>query len=202
MKRLPKDRPGKDANGMSWSPRASEREAPTELVERARHDREAFGELYDFYVARIFAFCRLHSAGRQEAEDLTAQTFARALTTIGRHEGRGSRFSSWLLRIASSAITDRGRKASRLPGLLKRAPPKEEEDRVRQWERAYWLRSHLGSLPEDQQEVARLRFYEDQPFMAVAASTGRSEPSVRQLLRRAIRSLRVQMEEERGLDVH
>jgi RNA polymerase sigma-70 factor, ECF subfamily len=187
--------------GTSWSERALERqEAPAELVERARHDREGFGELYDFYVGRIFAFCRLHSASRQEAEALTARTFERALNFLSRYEGRVA-FSGWLLRIASSAITDRGRKASRLPNLFRRAPPREEEERVRQWEHAYRLRSHLATLPEEQQEVARLRFYEDQSFIAVAASMGRTEPAVRQLLRRALRSLRLQMEEGRAVDV-
>jgi RNA polymerase sigma-70 factor (ECF subfamily) len=189
--------------GTSWSERVLERqEAPAELVERARHDREAFGEIFDFYVARVFAFCRLHSANRQEAEPLTAQTFEWALSALGRYESRGALFSGWLLRIASSAITDRGRKSSRLPELFRRAAPREEEDRVRQWEHAYRLRSHLGTLPDEQQEVARLRFYDDQPFMAVAASMGRTEPAVRQLLRRALRSLLVQMEEERALDVN
>ena len=31
--------------------------AEAELIARARHDREAFGEIYDLYVHRIYAFC-------------------------------------------------------------------------------------------------------------------------------------------------
>jgi hypothetical protein len=54
--------------------RASERhrEATRELITRARSDRHVFGEVYDYYVTRVFAFCHMCTLTLEEAEDLTA----------------------------------------------------------------------------------------------------------------------------------
>jgi RNA polymerase sigma-70 factor, ECF subfamily len=184
-------------------------EAEAELIARARHDREAFGEIYDLYVHRVYAFCLGHSASREEAEDLTAQTFERALTAIGRYEARGVPFSAWLLRIAANAAVDRARRGNRVILLTADRPPDEwdhqpaqalAEQWVERWERAAWLRGHLITLPEDQQRAVRLRFYEDRALLDVATHMGRSEGAVKQLLQRALRALRVRLEQEAMAD--
>ena len=170
-------------------------EAAPGLVARARRDRAAFGELYDHYLLRVYAFCRLHSATREEAEDLTAETFERALRAIARYEERGMPFSAWLLRIAANAAADRARRAGRASnpdGVTAR----EAENQVARWEEALWMRGHVESLPRDQREVVRLRFYEDRSFLDVAAAMGRSEGAVKQLLRRALAALRLALQEE------
>jgi RNA polymerase sigma-70 factor (ECF subfamily) len=170
-------------------------EAPRELIERARHDRWAFGELYDHYLPRVFAFCRMRSSSREEAEDLTAETFERALAAIERFEVRGLPFSAWLLRIAANVTIDsarRGRAISGEAGVQLASDTEQVED----WTHAWWLRGHVTSLPVDQREVVRLRFFEDQRFSEVAARMGRSEGAVKQLLRRALKALSAQIGNE------
>src|SRR5579875_2887705 len=93
-------------------------EADADLIARARHDRAAFGELYRLYVHRIYLFCLPHTGHHEMAEDLTSQTFERALRTIHRYEDRGTPFSRWLLRIASSALGDYGRHDGRESTIL------------------------------------------------------------------------------------
>src|SRR5436309_2066983 len=83
----------------------------SDVVERARHDRAAFGEIYDHYLPRVYAFCRLYSASEEDAEDLTAQTFEQALRAIQRYDQRGLPLSAWLLRIAANAAKDRSRRS-------------------------------------------------------------------------------------------
>jgi RNA polymerase sigma-70 factor (ECF subfamily) len=171
-------------------------EASPTLVERARHDRAAFGEIYDLYLPRVYAFCRIHSATREEAEDLTAQTFQQALAAVRRYEERGLPFSAWLLRIAANVVADRARRARHVtvaPDELDLVPG---ESRLENFERAVWLRTHLEALPADQREVVRLRFYEDRSFRDVAERMGRSEGAVKQLLRRALKALHVRMQQE------
>jgi RNA polymerase sigma-70 factor, ECF subfamily len=155
------------------------------VVARARRDRAAFGEIYDYYLPRVYAFCRLYSASQEEAEDLIAQTFERALQAIHRYDERGAPLSSWLLRIAANAAKDRHRRSW---DRLNRVPVLNLDHATswpHKWEQTYWLRGHVKALPLDQQEVVRLRFYEDQPFAAVASHMGRSEGAVKQLLRPA-----------------
>ncbi len=187
-------------------------EAGPELIARARHDRAAFAALYDLYVARVYAFCAVHSASREEAEDLTAQTFARALGAIGRYEERGAPFSAWLLRIAANAAINRGRRPAAVPlhrgtsgdgGDGDAAAVLEVEDTraegwVDEWERADWIEEHLAALSVDGQRVVRLRFYDDLSFDAVAARMDRSEGAVKQLLRRTLTALRGRIQEEEG----
>ncbi len=185
-------------------------EAEPELIARARSDRGAFAALYDLYVGRIYAFCAAHSRTREEAEDLTAQTFERALVAIARYEERGAPFSSWLLRIAANAAVDRARRAApTTPTALSHDDRVDSdgeagdagararaEDWVAAWERADWMEAHLAALPGDQRQVVRLRFYDDQDFRGVAAAMGRSEGAVKQLLRRALTALRARIHEE------
>jgi RNA polymerase sigma-70 factor, ECF subfamily len=179
---------------------SSRLEVPPELVKRAATEGDAFGEIYDVYLPRVFAFCRMRTSSREEAEDLTAVTFERALAHIGQYEDRGRPFSSWLLRIAANAATDHARRTraySTMDGSMEPA----DDAYLDRWERAFWLRSHLMQLPHDQQEVVRLRFFEDRTFSDVASKMNRSEGAVKQLLRRAVQGLHLRLSEERSIDV-
>lgn len=179
-------------------------EAPPEVIARAHDDRAAFGALYDLYVRRVYVFCALHSATREEAEDLTALTFERALRAIVRYEERGRPFSSWLLRIAAHLAADRARHAQPVtvsgddgvdPDAL--TPNRRQgEDWATQWETAAWLRGHLDALPAEQRRVVQLRYYEGCDFTEIGARLGRSAGAAKQLLRRALRGLRVRIQEE------
>lgn len=181
-------------------------EAEPELIERARQDRAAFAVLYDRYVTRIYAFCAVHSATREEAEDLTALTFERALAAIARHEERGQIFSGWLLRIAANAA-NQARRPTAVPlgdvesiwgsaGAVTSQGQADAESWVAEWEQADWLEELLTGLPPDGQRVVHLRFFEDRPFQEVAAAMGRSEGAVKHLLRRTLIALRQRLQEE------
>ncbi len=188
--------------GGEGSPRRAE--ASPALVAQARTERAAFGQLYDLYVRRVYAFCALGGRSREEAEDLTAQIFERALRAIDRYEERGAPFSAWLLRIAAHVVADRARRAAPLDD----ATPLDDDDGAadgaadgtpdwtEEWELATWLRGHLAALPEDQRRVVWLRYYEDRSFGDVAARMDRSENAVKQLLRRALATVRAGIHEE------
>lgn len=180
-------------------------EAASKLIERAKDNPTVFGDIYDIYADRIFSFCRVHSSSQEEAQDLMAQTFERALTAIARYEHRGVPFSRWLFRIAANLSADRARAPKvvhlgehREMEAILAGPESEAADTwVERWARADWLQEHVDTLPMDQQRVIRLRFYEDRALADVATEMGRSDGAVRQLLHRAVRALRLQMQGER-----
>jgi len=89
-------------------------EASAELIARARHDRAAFGDLYVFYVRRVYAYCLVPTGYREQAEDLTSATFERALRTLNRYEDRGACFSTWLLQIAANTLVEQIRREKRV----------------------------------------------------------------------------------------
>src|SRR5579859_5764866 len=142
-------------------------EAGEDLIARARYNRTAFGEIYDLYLRRVYAFCLTRTGDPQQAEDVTSQTFERALKAIANYESRGAPMSSWLFRIAANLITDRGRGSGRVrtvdDAALPEQPSLDPEDDpavwVERWERAAELRDHMAALPADQQEALRLRYW-------------------------------------------
>ncbi len=77
------------------------------LVVRAqRGDREAFGELYQLYSDTVFRFIYFRVGNRALAEDLTSETFVRALKRIGSFTWQGRDLGAWLTTIARNLIAD------------------------------------------------------------------------------------------------
>src|SRR5271157_879005 len=80
------------------------------LVERAKTDPEAFGELYDENYAPIFNYLLRRTASISDAQDLTSEVFMKAFQNIGKFKWCGIPFSAWLYRIASHEIANKYRK--------------------------------------------------------------------------------------------
>jgi RNA polymerase sigma-70 factor (ECF subfamily) len=179
-------------------------EAPAELIDQARRDRGAFGHVYDLYVHRIYGFAVAHSRTREDAEDLTALTFERALSAIGGYQERGAPFSQWLYRIAANLAIDRARRTSGvvIQGESAISAIGSEDDYANparlaeRWERANRLLDCVARLPTEQQEAVRLRFYADRSFAEIGDAMVRSESAAKQLVYRAVRQLRLVVQRE------
>jgi len=84
-----------------------------ELVELAQSgDRDAFAELYDRYFDRVYDFLTRMMRNRSEAEDITQDTFIRAMNSLGRLDSTGS-FKSWLFTIARNTALNRLKRSGR-----------------------------------------------------------------------------------------
>src|SRR5262245_2352468 len=95
-------------------------------VEAAQRDPTRFGELYE----RVYAYAVRRVRSREEAEDVTAEVFHRALANLGRFEWQGVPFAAWLFRIAAHAIADRARRMTRERGeSLPRREPEPTAER-------------------------------------------------------------------------
>ncbi|HEY4872441.1 MAG TPA: sigma factor [Candidatus Dormibacteraeota bacterium] len=79
-----------------------------ELAEKATHDPEAFGALYDRYFGRIYRLIYLRVRQQALAEELTTQVFFKALEHIKRRRHAGSRFASWLGTLALTTLARKG----------------------------------------------------------------------------------------------
>ena len=158
------------------------------LVEAAQRDRRRFGDLYERYFDRVYAYIAYRVRDRAETEDLTSDVFHRALANLARFEWRGAPFASWLFRIAANAIADR---AERLERERKLEPAPESEDAVQEQAldlaRVFEL---VRELPDEQRRVIEMRFAGQMGIAAIAAQLGRSEGAVKQLQFRGIQKLR------------
>ena len=177
-------------NGASRMDRDRERT----LVDRARSDAAAFGELYDFYLPRIYGFVYRRVQERSVAEDLTAATFQRALETLRHREFRNDAFGGWLYRVAANAVVDHVRRGSRLTHLdgtdgstgdaFAAALDRDE------------LRGALERIAPAHRQVLALRFYDDLDPDEASAVLGCSRATFAVRLHRAIAALRGAMAQE------
>lgn len=178
------------SNGTSRMDRDRERE----LVDRSRSDAAAFGELYDFYLPRIYGFAYRRLQDRSVAQDVTATTFQRALEAVRQRDFRNDSFGGWLYRVAANAVVDRVRDERRIVSLALTDGP------VGDAFAASLDRDELGRamtrLSGQQREVLILRFYDDLDADEASAVLGCSRATFAVRLHRAITALRDAMTQE------
>jgi RNA polymerase sigma-70 factor (ECF subfamily) len=176
---------------------------PEQLIARAaKGDREAFGRLYEEHAVRVFRHAYFLTSDVTLAEDLTAQTFLKALEAIGRYENRGVPFIAWLLRITVNLAINH-RKALK-NGIHAQLPEQiVDEDALGSPEQSCTMKSEgervwrkVMELPTEQRQVIVMRFMEDLPYSDVAAVLGKSIGAVRVIQFRALHNLRNLLHEE------
>ena len=161
------------------------------LIEASQRDLTRFGDLYDAYFDRVYAYVARRVGDRAETEDLVSDVFHQALANVRRFEWRGAPFSAWLYRIAANKIADRFERLGR-ERTIQPSPEIEEADLevAQDCAKVFAL---ARDLPEDQRKVVELRFVEEKSTREVAAALGRSEGAIKQLQFRALESLRARI---------
>lgn len=174
---------------------ANSHTSDAELVTRTKDgDAEAFGLLYEKYVERIYRYIRVRVTEQTIAEDITENVFLRAYEAIERYQERGHAFSSYLYRVGQNLLVDHYRmKKEEAPievaDQVSTGAPSLDEDLI-QADRMQEIQEAMATLPEDYQEVIRLRVVLEMPTAEVAEWLDRSEGAVRVLLHRALKALR------------
>jgi len=180
---------------------ALEHDAEVELIEQAKEDPIAFGVLYERYVDRIYSYIYYRTGNQQDAEDLTARTFFKALDHINRFNNRGVPFSAWLYRIAHNLVANWHRDRSRRPELAlddqANLPhgPGNPERLAEASEAREALMGAIHRLPDDRQQLILLKFSDALPNAQIGAIMGRSEGAIKSLYHRTLLALREDLQE-------
>ena len=166
------------------------------LVELARKgDSEAFGQLYDHYHTSVYRFLYYRVGSVPLAEDLTAETFFRALRSMSSFRWQGKDFGAWLMTIARNLTTDHFK-----AGRTRLEPTTEDmglhDDATEGPETAVLasltnevLLKALTELPSEQKDCLIMRFLQGMSIAETAAVLGRSDGAVKQLQLRGVRNL-------------
>ena len=168
------------------------------LVDQAiAGDREAFGDLYERHVGRVYRYLFRLVQNVDGAQDLTEQTFLRALEAIHRYEERGVPFVAWLLRIAHNLYINDGRLQRYNPLIRDNQDGKGESPELccEARARAEEVMQAVRALGEDQPQVLILRFIEGLSYADTARILGKSVGAVRVAQYRALRALRQRLED-------
>ncbi len=170
--------------------------ADAELVELAKTDQDAFGELYERYVGKIYNYIYYRTSNQHDAEDLTARVFFRAMAHIKNYTDRGVPFQAWLYRIAHNLVANWHRDRSRrkiIPldefvasTLRSEAPDRAAED---QEERDVLLAA-IRRLPADRQQLLVLKFVEHLSNAEIGEAMDRTEGAIKSLYHRTLIALR------------
>lgn len=179
------------------------------LIERAKTDSEAFGQLYDEHYLVVFNYVLRRTGDAQLAQDLTADVFIKALTKMHSFAWLGRPFAAWLYRIAGRSIADhfRGKhtKNISLEVLMDELgfEPVDETDihqtlvetetALERHQQYTQVREHLKTLPTKYQEVFALRYFEKKSIAEIAVITARREGTVKSLLSRGAKKIREKM---------
>jgi RNA polymerase sigma-70 factor (ECF subfamily) len=174
------------------------------LARRAKTDRDAFGLLYERHVTAIYRYVYYRVGSMEDAEDLTARVFARALKHVHNYNDRGVPFTAWLYRIAHNVVANFHRDNSRHPAV-----PLDEVDELR----SHAHESHDGDdgdqdqridserererllqairlLPEERQHLIVLKFVEQMQNAEIGQIMNRSEGAIKSLYHRTLLQLR------------
>jgi RNA polymerase sigma-70 factor, ECF subfamily len=166
------------------------------LVEAAKQDPARFAELYELTFERVYAYIARRVSNRDEAEDLTADVFHRALAHLNKFEWRGVPFAAWLFKIARNAIADRfGRSANESSITPAADPPEPSLEEIDERARLFRL---VQRLPADQRRVIELRFAEGKTISEISRELKRSAGAVKQLQFRALTKLRTNLRKTHG----
>ena len=179
------------------------------LIEAAQQDRARFVEIYEKYFDLVYAYTARRSLNRDEAEDLTAEVFRKALENLPRFKWTGAAFGAWLVRISSNLIADRAKRAAREGGSSPRVTEgvhtssltarnassgaQTQQNVVEDAERSARLFRLVDDLGDDQRRVVIMRFAEEKSIRDIAGELGRSEGAVKQLQLRALQNLRAKL---------
>ncbi len=178
-----------------------------QLVQRAASDPEAFGELYSRHVRRIYNYIYYRTGDYQDAEDLTARVFQRALNHVGSFEDQGVPFSAWLYRIAHNLVANWHRDRSRRPvvpledHVVETGMSTHPEAVAVAEEENEMLLALVRRLSADRQQLLILKFVERLSNAEIGEIMGRTEGAIKSLFHRTLNSLREEvklLDEEAG----
>lgn len=182
----PEDTPGTQSNGLAgW-----------DLVRATQAgDQQAFGQLYDRYQEMVFRYVLFRVSDRQLAEDLTAETFLRALRRIQSVSYQGRDIGAWFVTIARNLVLDhvkssRYRLEQTTSEIADLSPSTTgPEQQVLDGATHEELLRCVAKLNSDQKECIALRFLQGLSVAETARLMGRNEGAVKALQHRAVRRL-------------
>jgi RNA polymerase sigma factor (sigma-70 family) len=159
-------------------------------------DPESFGAFYDRHVDLLLGWFERRVRNPDAAADLTAETFAAALTARARFRRGPVPAAGWLFGIAHHKLADFHRHGSADDRMCRRIglslPPtldQEDRDMIEMLARDS-AGALVDSLPADQRDAVRAHVLEDVAYADIATAESTSEATIRKRVSRGLDALR------------
>lgn len=154
---------------------------------------QEFGQLYDLYVKKIYAFIYAKTGHRETAEDLVSQTFFKALQGISKFKLEQGTFQSWIYTIARNLVTDyyRSQKSDiRIDDCWDLPDKKYLDFDFDTSARLLEVEQYLVKLKVEQRDIIIMRIWHEMSYHEIADVLGKTESACKMSFSRAIKDLR------------
>ena len=178
-----------------------------DLLRRTARDATAFGVFYERHRVAVFRYARWRMGNVEDAADLTAETFAVALTAAVRFRPGSVPARAWLFGIANHELADfwrRGAVASRARrrlGMERLVFDDVALERAEALADLQELRRSLDvlvcDLPAGERAAVLARIVDETEYSEIAVALDTSEAAVRQRVHRGLRRLEAALRKER-----
>lgn len=169
------------------------------LLRKAQNgDSGALDTLIAVYYPQILNYCHWHTADEQQAQDAAQETFLKAVRWLDSCGGFQGAFRPFLYKIAKNICIDLSRASERVEISLEGLPcePAYQESGFDEAEDGANLRKLTAQLEPEQRELVLLRFAQQLKLREIAQITGLPLRTVQSRLRSALKTLRLQLEQE------
>lgn len=156
---------------------------------------DSFVLLYDAYVQKIYNFIYFRTMHRESAEDLTSQTFIKALEKINSFDPTKGTFQAWIYQIARNLLIDEYRRRKPVENIDGYENLRSEHDLEQETQKQFeseQVRKLLAELPEEAQELVAMRLWNELSYAEIADITGKTEGSLKMQFSRIISKLQQQ----------
>lgn len=174
----------------------------TALIQAARADSNAFGELCMHYANQLYSYLRARTSSDDDAADLSQQVLTKAFEAFPRYQDRGTPFAAWLFRIARNVTTDAYRRRrpavswDRVPEAFVPAEAGDLETDFLRREACARVRTLLSELKPPHRDLILLRFVAGLRLREIAVVVGKSEPAVHRQLIRILENMREEYDDD------
>lgn len=164
-----------------------------ELIEHSqRGDSNAFGHLYDRHVRTIYDFIYYKTRHKETAEDLTSQTFFKALKSIGSVDPTRS-IISWLYKIAHNSVLDHYRTTKHMGDIDDCYDLKDDTDTVSELDNAEEVKKvkeYLHTLTPTERDIIIMRVWQELSYKEIAEIIGKTEANCKMIYSRTLKKLK------------
>ena len=170
----------------------------SDLLLAARTSAEPFGVFYERYFASVLAFFRRRVSGPEEAFDLTAETFAAALSSVPRFQPGPEPPQAWLFAIARHKLSE-ARRRSRIQDEARRSlamqPIHLDDEAIEILDAAASAPAVelLDTLAPEQREAVLAHHVEERGYAEIATELRCSESVIRKRVSRGLSAMRAQL---------
>ncbi len=156
-------------------------------------DFDAFGNLYELYIDKIFAFILRKTSEREIAEDLCSQVWMKAMKGLDKFsEQEGASFKSWIYRIAQNTVIDyyRGKKEQvHLDEIVESGFHEDIASCIDNSDRLDEVQAFLTTLKAFEREIVILRVWDDLSYKEISEITWKKEDNCKQTFKRTLEKI-------------